>query len=124
MSAYSLDEIMLLGSESGWRPPFHGKKAHQLASPFGPLDINIWPIYKVDFVGVQFIYDKRGGAPYVLGIYAGGEEAKITVTDSCQEYRPVYQWDGAVGGFKQVDLLQRDTVLKFYYTEVEAPCKK
>ena len=70
MSSYYLSEEMLLGSKTGWRRPFHGKKSY--LPPISDLDIEIWAAYQVDLDDIQLIYPKAGGAPYVVGLYAGG----------------------------------------------------
>jgi hypothetical protein len=80
-------------------------------------------MHRVDFVDAKFVYHKRGAAPYVLGVFAGGEEARVAFGGGCQEYRPVYRWNDVIGGFKKVDKPERDAVLKFYYSKVMTPCK-
>ncbi len=70
MSSYDLSQEMLLGSKTGWRRPFHGKKSY--LPPISDLDIEIWAVFQVDLDDIQLIYPKAGGAPYVVGLYAGG----------------------------------------------------
>jgi hypothetical protein len=123
MSSYSLNEIMLLGSSSGWQAPFHGKKIHEVAEPFGPLNNDTWIIHRVDFVNARFLY-VRTGAPYLFGVYAGGEEPKLERSDGCEEYGPVYRWDEVVGGFRKVISVERELVLNFYYSKLDKPCTK
>ena len=122
MKAYSLDQLMVLGRESGWAEVLHGKR---WASPSLYSYANeIWPIFQTDLTQISLAYPKISGPPYVLGIFAGGKgEGKESVGgSSCRQYISVHRWDDTVGAFKRVDDQTRDVVLKYFYAEIEKPC--
>ncbi len=110
MPSYYLSGIMLIGSKSGCLKPFHGKKPY--LSPISDLDPTIWPTYQVDLSDIQLIYPKTGGAPYVIGLFAGYGDAfsmfKKWEYVGCDAMQPVqnmtvYRWNKKFGTFKKVD---------------------
>lgn len=100
MSLYYLSEEMLLGSKTGWRRPFHGKRPAELS--LADLNNEKWAWISVDLDDIQLIYPKAGGAPYVVGLYAGDQEffrlPKWARFGGCQavhlvQYKTVYRWE-------------------------------
>lgn len=129
MPSYDLPGIMLIGSKSGWLKPLHGKKSY--LSPISDLDPTIWPTYQVDLSDIQLIYPKTGGAPYVIGLFAGYGDAfsmfKKWEYVGCYamqpvQYMTVYRWNKKFGTFKKVDKHDADVVLDFYYRTINQRC--
>lgn len=124
MESYSLDDIMLLGGGEGWRHPFKGKKSY--LPPVSDLDFDVWPRHAIDLTDIRFVYPRRGGAPYILGVNAGTDAPKVIVTNEplCEQYATVYQWDSKVDGLKKVDKNVRNIVIKYFYSTIERDCSK
>jgi len=121
MNGYDLNQLMVLGQASGWKPVFNGKKAWQLGAE--GYDHQTWPTFRVDLTDIRLVFPKQGGAPFVLGLYAGGSgDGKREMGNGCQQYNSVYRWDDAVGTFKESDEATREAVLKYFYSAVEKPC--
>ena len=117
MNAYDLDELMVLGQARGWKPVFNGKKGWELE------DHDIWPTFRVDLTDIRLVFPSQGGAPFVLGLYAGGsDDGTRDMGNGCQQYNSVYRWDDAVGTFRKSDEVTRDAVLGYFYSAIEKPC--
>lgn len=117
MNAYELDELMVLGQARGWKPVFNGKKGWELE------DHDTWPTFRVDLTDIRLVFPSQGGAPFVLGLYAGGsDEGTRDMGKGCQQYNSVYRWDDGVGTFRKSDEATRDAVLKFFFSAIEKPC--
>jgi hypothetical protein len=118
MESYFLDEMLLLGGPKRWRLPFNGRRPSWF-----DLDSEIWPSFRVDLTEIVMLYSTAGGAPYVLGLIDGAPGDRTTVSPGCRQYTRVHRWDAEVGAFKKVDDATRETVLAFYYSKIEKPCK-
>lgn len=117
MNAYELDELMVLGQPSGWKPVFHGRKGWDLD------DHETWPTFRVDLTDIRLVFPRQKGAPFVLGLYAGGSnDGTRDMGNGCQQYNSVYRWDNAVGTFKKSDDATREAVLQYFYAVIERPC--
>lgn len=84
-----------------------------------------WPVHSVDLTEIALVYPRNYGAPYVLGLFAGGPgEGKEQVGASgCRQYVSVHRWDNEVGAFRRVDATTSDVVLRYFYTAIEGPCE-
>jgi len=118
METYFLDEMLILGGPKGWRLPFKGK-----GPPMFGLDDELWPHLRVDLTGIVLVYPTSGGAPFLLGLIDPFGSEKEFVSPGCKQYTRVHRWDAEVDAFKKVDDATRDSVLAFYYSKVEKPCK-
>lgn len=117
MNAYELDKLMVLGQPSSWKPVFNGKEGWELE------DHDTWPTFRVDLTDIRLVFPRQGGAPFVLGLYAGGSyDGTRDMGNGCQQYNSVYRWDDAVGTFKKSDQATRDAVLKYFYSVIDKPC--
>ena len=117
MTAYELDELMVLGQPRGWKPVFNGKKGWELE------DHDTWPTFRVDLTGIRLVHSRQGGAPFVLGLYAGGSnDGTRDMGNGCQQYNSVYRWDDAVGTFRKSDEATREAVLRYFYSAIAKPC--
>lgn len=117
MNSYDLDELMALGQPSGWKPVFNGKKGWELE------EHETWPTFRIDLTDIRLVFPKQQGAPFVLGLYAGGsDDGTRDMGNGCQQYNSVYRWDNAVGTFKKSDDATRNAVLKYFYSVIEKPC--
>ena len=117
MNAYELDELMVLGQPRGWKPVFNGKKGWELD------DHDIWPTFRVDLTDIRLVFPRQGGAPFVLGLYAGGsDDGTRDMDNGCQQYNSVYRWDDAVGTFRKSDEATREAVLRYFYSAIAKPC--
>lgn len=112
MDSYYINQMMLLGGEKQWKPVLHGRKP--FLPPITELDNRQWPTFQVDLTAIQLIYPKAGGAPYVLGLMAGGAD---------DPYQTVYRWDNAAGTFRCVDEATAKVVLGFYNQRIEPLCR-
>ena len=117
MNAYGLDELMVLGQARGWRSVFNGKKGWELE------DHDTWPTFRVDLTDIRLVFPRQGGAPFVLGLYAGGSnDGTHGMGNGCQQYNSVYRWDDTVGTFRKSEEATRDAVLRYFYSAIEKPC--
>lgn len=117
MGAYELDQLMMLGRPSGWKPVFNGKKGWELD------DHDTWPTFRIDLTDIRLVFPQRKGAPYVLGLYAGGSnDGTREMGNHCRQYNSVYRWDSAVGTFRKSDEATREVVLAYFYAAIEKPC--
>lgn len=119
MNSYSLNQILLLGQPDGWRHLSRSVVDSAVARE-GFAD-HPWPIFRIDLTDIRLVYQKASAAPYVLGIFAGGDPGKI-YNNGCGQYASVHRWDDEVGAFKRVDAATRDVVLNYFYTAIEKPC--
>jgi len=121
MGMYDLTELMALGQASGWKYVFNGRKLSDLREKL--VDDEIWPTFRVDLTDIRLVFPEHHGAPFILGLYAGGpDHGKRDMGDGCQQYQTVHRWDDAVGTFKKSDDATRDAVLKYFYSAIEKPC--
>lgn len=126
MNSYYLNELMVLGRAKGWSPVLRGKKP--FLPPISEIPHEILPRSQVSLSDIRLIYPTAGGAPYVLGLYAGGvghpdgKGAAWFEGKKCTEYITVHRWDAEIGAFRRSDDATRDRVLDFYYTNAERPC--
>lgn len=122
MNSYSLDQLILLGGEKSWRRAIHGKPVFKVDPLLFPDDV--WPLHRVDLTSIHLVYPKSGGAPYVLGLWAGTDNPlqRYYGPPGCTQFITVYRWDETVGAFKKVDDATRDVVLKYFYTAIAKPC--
>jgi hypothetical protein len=116
MESYWLEDVLILGGAKKWRAPFHGKRPWAL-----DIEEDIEPIFRVDLVGVSFIYRHSGGAPYVLGI---GPDSHEPITLGCSEYASVHRWDDTVDAFRKADEATRKAVIDFYYSSIGQRCAR
>ena len=119
MASYYLDDLLVLGGKRVWRSPFRGHRPSMF-----DLDREEWPRFRVDLTEIAMVYEKSGGAPYVLGLWSGYDLGKEWVGLGCWEYSSVYRWDKAVDAFKKVDDATRDTVIAFYYSTIGTRCAR
>ena len=121
MNSYDLNEMMALGQANGWKPVFNGKKGYEFLDE--GFTNEPWPRFRVDLSDIRLVFPKQQGAPFVLGLYAGGtDEGKRHMGNGCHQYRSVHRWDEARGTFKKSDDTTRDAVLKYFYSLIEKPC--
>lgn len=121
MNSYDLNEMMALGQANGWKPVFNGKKGYEFMDE--GFTNEPWPRFRVDLTDIRLVFPKQQGAPFVLGLYAGGtDEGKRHIGNGCHQYRFVHRWDHARGTFKKSDDATRDAVLKYFYSLIEKPC--
>lgn len=121
MNGYNLNQLMVLGQASGWKPVFNGRKAWELDAK--GYDHQTWPTFRVDLTDIQLVFPKQSGAPFVLGLDAGdSDDGKRNMGKGCYQYRSVHRWDEAVGTFKKSDPATRDAVLKYFYSVIDKPC--
>jgi hypothetical protein len=120
MHVYDLSKLMALGQANGWKPVFNGKKSYEFMEKGYAQET--WPTLRIDLTDIRLVFPARQGAPFVLGLFAGGEEGKRNMGNGCTRYRSVYRWDDALGTFKKSDDTTRDAVLKYFYSVIEKPC--
>ena len=121
MNAYDLSQLMVLGQAGGWKRVFNGKKSHQLADE--GVSSETWPTFRIDLTDIRLVFPARRGAPFVLGLMAGGDEdGKRDMGNGCHQYRSVHRWDDAHGTFRKADAATRDAVLSYFYSVLEKPC--
>lgn len=121
MNFYDLNQLMVLGQASGWKPVFNGKKGWELEEK--GYEHETWPRFRVDLTDIRLVFPKQHGAPFVLGLYAGDpDEGKRNMGNGCHQYQSVHRWDDAAGTFKKSDDATRDAVLKYFYSVIEKPC--
>lgn len=120
MKGYYLNQLMVLGQASTWKPVFNGKKGWELEKV--GYENQVWPAFQVDLTDIRLVFPKQPGAPFVLGVFAGYDDGKRTLSDGCQQYSSVFRWDDAAGTFKKSDDATRDTVLQYFYSVIEKPC--
>jgi hypothetical protein len=120
MNVYDLSQLMVLGQANGWKPVFNGKKAFEFMNKGYAQDT--WPALRVDLTDIRLVFPTQQGAPFVLGLFAGGEEGKRDMGNGCYQYQAVYRWDDALGTFKKSDDATRDAVLKYFYSVIDKPC--
>ena len=121
MNAYDLSQLIALGQVGGWKSVFNGKKSHQLADE--GLSSETWPTFRIDLTDIRLVFPARRGAPFVLGMMAGGaDEGKRSIGNGCHQYRSVHRWDKALGTFKKADAATSDAVLNYFYSVMEKPC--
>jgi hypothetical protein len=116
MESYWLEDVLILGGIKVWRSPFKGKRPSSLS-----IDTQIWPLDNVALTSIAFVYNKSGGAPYVLGI---GPDGEAQVGFGCYEYASVHRWDPTVDAFKKADDATRDGVINFYYASLGQRCER
>jgi hypothetical protein len=120
MGIYDLSQLMALGQASGWTPVFNGKKDYEFM--LKGYAQGIWPTQRVDLTDIRLVFPKQQGAPFVLGLFAGGsDEGKRHVGNGCYQYRSVHRWDDSLGTFKKSEDGTRDVVLKYFYSVIEKP---
>lgn len=121
MNSYGLDQLLALGQANGWKPVFNGKKGWELDA--NGYEHRTWPTDRVDLTDIRLLFPKQGGAPFVLGLYAGDpDDGKRNMGKRCFQYQAVHRWDDAVGAFKRSDDATRDAVLNYFYSVIEKPC--
>ena len=121
MNSYNLNEMMALGQANGWKPVFNGKKGYEFMDE--GFTNEPWPRVRVDLTDIRMVFPEQQGAPFVLGLYAGGsDDGKRDMGNGCQQYQTVYRWDDSRGTFKKSDDATRAAVLKYFYSVIENPC--
>jgi hypothetical protein len=121
MNSYDLNEMMALGQANGWKPVFNGKKGYEFMDE--GFTNEPWPRFRVDLTDIRLVFPKQQGAPFVLGLYAGGsDDGKRDMGNGCQQYQTVHRWDDSRGTFKKCDDATRDSALKYFYSAIEKPC--
>ena len=122
MNSYWLNEMILLGGKQSWRRALNGKPRPKIDDLLLLDDVR--PLDRVDLTNVRLVYPKSGGAPYVLGLWAGTDNPlqRYYGPPGCTQFITVYRWDETVGAFKKVDDATRDVVLKYFYTAIAKPC--
>jgi hypothetical protein len=120
MNVYDLSQLMALGQANGWKPVFNGKKSYEFMEKGYAQET--WPTLRIDLTDIRLVFPAQQGAPFVLGLFAGGGEGKRNMGNGCYQYQSVYRWDDALGTFKKSDDATRDTVLKYFYSAIEKPC--
>ena len=122
MSAYTLDQMLILGEASSWKKL--PKSLLRSVIELSGFEGNKWPVFRVDLTEVRLVFPKTPGAPYILGLFSGKLDEGMVAIDGfgCRQYVSVHRWDGKVGAFQRVDDATRDVVLKYFYTVLEKPC--
>lgn len=120
MNAYYLNDLLALGGPNSWGKPFNGKQPFMLDSS----DDLVLPRFRVDLTAMRLVYPAAGGAPYVLGLFAGNEGEGLVPAGppGCSQYVSVHRWDAGFGAFKRADDATKDAVLRYFYSAVEQPC--
>lgn len=114
IEARDLDQLVILGNEKKWiRVPTNIKKVYEIYGT-GSEEGEEYAIYNIDLSGINLIYPKAGGAPYVFGLDDGG------LYHRCKF---VYRWDNATGTFRRVDETIARVVRDFYFQRIDPQCR-